>query len=138
MEKSYTIGNKTFILDQTKAEEAFAAKKVINGRDTMCFNILPPRFPKGQRSMPVGQSADRHRLSDFEDQTLPVNTGSGSTTGAGAGSSCCAQAERPMATMRKAAIFAVIDIYQSFQGAVFLFAADANATRETECPVFRD
>ena len=41
MEKSYTIGDKTFILDQAKAEEAFAAKKVINGKDTMFFNILP-------------------------------------------------------------------------------------------------
>ena len=44
MEKKYTIGNKTFILDQTKAEEAFAAKKVINGRDTMFFNILPLKY----------------------------------------------------------------------------------------------
>jgi ribonucleoside-diphosphate reductase beta chain len=44
MEKKYTIGNKTFILDQTKAEEAFAAKKIINGRDTMFFNILPLKY----------------------------------------------------------------------------------------------
>ncbi len=44
MEKTYKIGNKTFVLDQTKAEEAFAAKKIINGRDTMFFNILPLKY----------------------------------------------------------------------------------------------
>jgi ribonucleoside-diphosphate reductase beta chain len=44
MEKSYTIGDKTFVLDQAKAEEAFAAKKVINGKDTMFFNILPLKY----------------------------------------------------------------------------------------------
>ena len=44
MEKSYKIGAKTFVLDQTKAEEAFAAKKIINGRDTMFFNILPLKY----------------------------------------------------------------------------------------------
>lgn len=44
MEKTYTIGNKTFVLDQAKAEEAFAAKRVINGRDTMFFNILPLKY----------------------------------------------------------------------------------------------
>jgi len=38
------IGNKTFTLDKRKAEEAFAAKKVINGRDTMFFNILPLKY----------------------------------------------------------------------------------------------
>lgn len=40
----YKIGNKTFILDKDKAEAAFAAKKVINGRDTMFFNILPLKY----------------------------------------------------------------------------------------------
>ena len=39
-----TVGNRSFVLDQTKAEEAFAAKKVINGRDTMFFNILPLKY----------------------------------------------------------------------------------------------
>ncbi len=38
------IGSKTFTLDKDKAEQAFAAKKVINGRDTMFFNILPLKF----------------------------------------------------------------------------------------------
>lgn len=39
-----TIGSKSFTLDKTKAEEAYAAKKVINGRDTMFFNILPLKY----------------------------------------------------------------------------------------------
>ena len=34
-----TVGKKTFILDKTKAEEAFNNKKVINGRQTMGENI---------------------------------------------------------------------------------------------------
>ncbi|MDF2374886.1 MAG: ribonucleotide-diphosphate reductase subunit beta [Verrucomicrobiales bacterium] len=44
MEKSFTIGNRTFVLDQDKAEEAFAAKRVINGRDTEAFNLLPLKY----------------------------------------------------------------------------------------------
>ena len=39
-----TIGNKSFILDKRKAEEAFSAKKIINGKDTMFFNILPLKY----------------------------------------------------------------------------------------------
>jgi ribonucleoside-diphosphate reductase beta chain len=39
-----TLGNRTFILDREKAEAAFAAKRVINGRDTMFFNILPLKY----------------------------------------------------------------------------------------------
>ncbi len=41
---TYTIGNKTFTLDRAKAEAAYAAKRVINGRDTMFFNILPLKY----------------------------------------------------------------------------------------------
>jgi ribonucleoside-diphosphate reductase beta chain len=44
MDKVYQIGNKTFVLDQKKAEAAFAAKKVINGRETMTFNLLPLKY----------------------------------------------------------------------------------------------
>ena len=44
MEKTFTIGTKSFVLDQTKAEAAFAAKRVINGRDTMAFNLLPLKY----------------------------------------------------------------------------------------------
>ncbi len=44
MEKIYQIGNKSFVLDQTKAEAAYAAKRVINGRQTMTFNLLPLKY----------------------------------------------------------------------------------------------
>lgn len=39
-----TLGDRTFELDREKAEEAFAAKKVINGRNSMFFNILPLKY----------------------------------------------------------------------------------------------
>ena len=42
---TYTLGDKTFVLDRDKAEAAFQAKRVINGRDTMYFNILPLKYP---------------------------------------------------------------------------------------------
>jgi ribonucleoside-diphosphate reductase beta chain len=41
---TYEIGNKTFVLDKKKAEEAFAAKKVINGKISPYFNILPLKY----------------------------------------------------------------------------------------------
>ena len=44
MEKVYEIGSRRFILDQDKAEEAYAAKRVINGRKSMCFNLLPLKY----------------------------------------------------------------------------------------------
>ena len=44
MHKTFQVGGKTFILDQDKAEAAFGAKKVINGRQTMCFNLLPLKY----------------------------------------------------------------------------------------------
>ena len=44
MEKTFVIGKKTFVLDQDKAEEAYKAKRVINGRDTMAFNLLPLKY----------------------------------------------------------------------------------------------
>ncbi len=44
MDKAYTVGNKTFVLDQEKAEKAFAEKRVINGRQSMCFNLLPLKY----------------------------------------------------------------------------------------------
>ena len=43
-EKTFKIGGKSFVLDGKKAEEAFAAKRVINGRDTMAFNLLPLKY----------------------------------------------------------------------------------------------
>ena len=44
MEKRFQIGNREFVLDQAKAEEAYAAKRVINGRQTMTFNLLPLKY----------------------------------------------------------------------------------------------
>lgn len=44
MEKTYRIGTREFILDQDKAEAAFADKKIINGRKTMTFNLLPLKY----------------------------------------------------------------------------------------------
>ena len=41
---SITLGERTFNLDREKAEEAYAAKKVINGRNSMFFNILPLKY----------------------------------------------------------------------------------------------
>ncbi|MEO6847634.1 MAG: ribonucleotide-diphosphate reductase subunit beta [Chthoniobacterales bacterium] len=38
------LGTRTFELDKDKAEQAYAAKRVINGRDTMFFNILPLKY----------------------------------------------------------------------------------------------
>jgi ribonucleoside-diphosphate reductase beta chain len=44
MQKIFQVGTKTFVLDQAKAEAAFAAKRVINGRQTMTFNLLPLKY----------------------------------------------------------------------------------------------
>jgi ribonucleoside-diphosphate reductase beta chain len=44
MQKTYTLGSRTFILDHDKAEAALAAKRVIGGRETMTFNLLPLRY----------------------------------------------------------------------------------------------
>ena len=44
MHKTFQVGTKTFVLDQDKAEAAFAAKQVINGRATMTFNLLPLKY----------------------------------------------------------------------------------------------
>ena len=44
MQKTFQVGAKTFVLDQEKAEAAFTAKKVINGRETMSFNLLPLKY----------------------------------------------------------------------------------------------
>lgn len=44
MLKEYSVGGRTFVLDQAKAEAALSAKRVINGRETMTFNLLPLRY----------------------------------------------------------------------------------------------
>src|SRR6056300_617985 len=44
MDKTYKIGGKSFVLNEEKAVQAFQEKKVINGRDTMTFNLLPLKY----------------------------------------------------------------------------------------------
>jgi ribonucleoside-diphosphate reductase beta chain len=44
MEKTYKIGEKVFVLDESKAVAAYEGKQVINGRDTMAFNLLPLKY----------------------------------------------------------------------------------------------
>jgi ribonucleoside-diphosphate reductase beta chain len=44
MQTQYTIGPRTFVLDEDKANAALAAKRVIGGRETMTFNLLPLRY----------------------------------------------------------------------------------------------
>ena len=39
MQKTYTLGLRTFVLDHAKAEAALAAKRVVGGRETMTFNL---------------------------------------------------------------------------------------------------
>jgi len=39
-----TIGDRQFILDADKAEAALAGKRVINGKESMFFNILPIKY----------------------------------------------------------------------------------------------
>jgi ribonucleoside-diphosphate reductase beta chain len=43
-QQTYTIGPRTFVLDRAKAEAALAAKRVVGGRETMTFNLLPLRY----------------------------------------------------------------------------------------------
>jgi ribonucleoside-diphosphate reductase beta chain len=44
MQSSYTVGHRTFVLDREKAEAALEAKRVVGGRETMTFNLLPLRY----------------------------------------------------------------------------------------------
>jgi len=40
----YKIGGREFVLDKSKAEASFAAKRIILGRETMTFNLLPLKY----------------------------------------------------------------------------------------------
>jgi len=44
VETEFKVGPRTFVLDQAKAEAALAAKRVINGRKTEAFNLLPLKY----------------------------------------------------------------------------------------------
>ncbi len=80
MQTTYTIGSKTFVLDRDKAEAAYAAKKVINGRETMYFNILPLKYQwsyelyKNMKAnhwepedIPMQKDCEQWRSSDISD-----------------------------------------------------------------------
>ena len=42
--RTFVLGDRTFVLDAAKAEEALAAKRVVGGRVTHAFNLLPLRY----------------------------------------------------------------------------------------------
>lgn len=44
MQTTYSLGDRTFILDAGRAEAALAGKRIINGRQTLAFNLLPLRY----------------------------------------------------------------------------------------------
>jgi ribonucleoside-diphosphate reductase beta chain len=44
LQTTYTLGARTFVLDTAKAEAALAAKRVVGGRETSTFNLLPLRY----------------------------------------------------------------------------------------------
>jgi ribonucleoside-diphosphate reductase beta chain len=45
MQTVFEVGPRRFVLDPVKAEQAFADKRVINGRASMYFNLLPLKYP---------------------------------------------------------------------------------------------
>lgn len=44
MSTTIRVGNRTFVLDEAKAQAALNAKRVINGRQTAMFNLLPLKY----------------------------------------------------------------------------------------------
>jgi len=42
---TYTVGNRTFVLDEAMAAEALNQKRVINGNNSPEFNVLPLKYP---------------------------------------------------------------------------------------------
>jgi ribonucleoside-diphosphate reductase beta chain len=79
MQKTYTIGPRTFILDQAKAEASLAAKRVVGGRETMCFNLLPLRYTWAYelyRTM---------KANHWEPEDVPMQTDFAQWRGAGGG-----------------------------------------------------
>ena len=87
-----TVGNRSFPLDSDKAEAAYQAKKVINGRKSMTFNLLPLRYkwaydlyrtmkanhwePEDiQMQKDVEQWQSEHGLSDVERWIIKMGIG---------------------------------------------------------------
>jgi ribonucleoside-diphosphate reductase beta chain len=44
METVFKVGNREFVLDEDKAKEALAGKRIINGRESQAFNLLPLKY----------------------------------------------------------------------------------------------
>jgi len=44
MQTTYSLGDRTFVLDASRAEAALTEKRVINGRETLAFNLMPLRY----------------------------------------------------------------------------------------------
>ncbi len=44
MQTVFEVGDRRYVLDREKAEAAFAGKRVINGRKSVFFNLLPLRY----------------------------------------------------------------------------------------------
>jgi ribonucleoside-diphosphate reductase beta chain len=44
MQTEFSVGGRKFVLDKKKAEAAFAGKRVILGKETMTFNLLPLKY----------------------------------------------------------------------------------------------
>jgi ribonucleoside-diphosphate reductase beta chain len=81
--RTYELGGRRFTLDRAKAEEALAAKRVVGGRETMTFNLLPLKYgwayqlyrtmkanhwePEDiQMAKDIEQWRDRRALSDID------------------------------------------------------------------------
>ena len=44
MQTEFSVGGRKFVLDKKKAEAAFSGKRVILGKETMTFNLLPLKY----------------------------------------------------------------------------------------------
>jgi len=55
MQTEFSVGARKFVLDKKKAEAAFAGKKVILGKETMTFNLLPSEIYLGVRLIPQNE-----------------------------------------------------------------------------------
>ena len=78
MQKTYTLGDRTFVLDRGRAEAALAAKRVVGGRETTSFNLLPLRY---------GWAYDLYRTmkaNHWEPEDVPM----GGTWSSGARAGC--------------------------------------------------
>lgn len=94
MQETYKIGDRTFVLDQAKAEAALAGKRVVGGRETMTFNLAPLRY---------GWAYELYRTmkaNHWEPEDVPMGKdveqwrNIGSASGAGGGDSALSDVDR--------------------------------------------